>query len=117
MKRSRLDDPSPEVCYGHRGTITGYGKHIKASERPCERCRDAYNAYQRKHRKRWLSDPSVREHDRMMRNARERAKSALANKYATEYRSLVQTEIRKSLADVARPLPPASGAPNGATDD
>jgi hypothetical protein len=91
----RYDDPSPETCWGKRGTVTGYRRHRDLGERPCDKCAAAWRKYQNRHRKQWLSDPDVRAHDRMMRNARERAKSALAARHAEEYKALVQAEIRR----------------------
>lgn len=97
----RLDEGSTGTCRGHLGTLRGYELHILSRGQPCDRCRDFRNAYMRKQRKKWLSDPEVREHDRIMRRARERARSELTRKYAAEYRLLVRREVARELTQIA----------------
>lgn len=98
----RLDAPSPEVCWGVRGTVAGYGRHKRTGERPCDACRDAMNTYNRMRQRRWVAKPSTRAADRDRRRARARAWAELAKRHPEEYATLLRRELGRIHAETAR---------------
>ena len=80
------------------GTTAAYMRHRNAKQKPCDACREAWNAYQRDRR----MDPDVRmatrESERVSRVARYRALSRLAEQHPGEYRALLTEEREKYLA-------------------
>lgn len=95
------DDPTTAICHGARGTIAGYGRHVRRGEKPCEKCRAAMNAYNRERRHRWESNPATKAADRLRRKARARALAALAKRHPQEFAALQRIEIGRLLADGA----------------
>lgn len=93
----RFDDPDTRTCWGARGTIRGYGRHKRAGERPCDRCREAMNEYNRARRTAWEENPTTRESDRRRRKARARAWAALAQRHRAEYEALLRNELGRLL--------------------
>ena len=91
----RLDEPSPEVCWGVRGTYRGYYRHKRAGERPCDKCREAHNAYHRAQKK-----GSRRKIADNMR-ARTRAWRALARRHPEEYQSILRSELSRVIGEAA----------------
>lgn len=96
---SRLDDPDMRTCHGARGTIKGYGRHVRRGERPCEKCRDAMNSYNRKRRKKWEENPTTKTADRLRRKARARAWAALQKRHQREYAALFRAELARLHAE------------------
>lgn len=103
----RLDDPllgdagRPDVCHGARGTIKGYGRHIRRGERPCDRCREAMNAYNRERRRNWENNPKTKSKDRERRKARARAWAALAKRYPAEFNAMMLQEMARVITEAA----------------
>lgn len=93
------DDPDPSTCRGATGKVKGYGRHTRAGERPCDRCREAMNAYNRKRRKKWASKPGATEADSLRRKARARAWAELARRHKDEYQALLRSEIGRLHAE------------------
>ncbi len=101
--KGRLDDPilssegRPHACHGVRGTIAGYGRHKRRGERPCDKCREAMNAYNRERRREWEQVTTTKAADRLRRKARARALAALSRLHPGEFRSLQQRELGRLL--------------------
>jgi len=90
MKRPK-NDPLRETCRDARGTVRGYGRHARRGEAPCERCREAINAYNRARRNEWGDRGS----DAMRRKAKARAWAALARRHPDEFAAIMRGEMRR----------------------
>lgn len=86
----RLDESDQSTCFGARGTVAGWHRHRKVKEKPCDKCREAYNAY---HRKLRANDPKHKARTKTYVAAKQRAFRALARRYAAEFRVIFQQEL------------------------
>lgn len=65
------------------GTASGATRHSKAGEPPCDACRAAKAAYD----KRWLSTPEATQRNRLHAKAQSIANRALEDAHPEEYRA------------------------------
>lgn len=99
---NRLDDTSltdagrGEVCYGVRGTVAGWHRHRKAKEQPCDKCREAYNAY---HRELRAKDPKHKVRTRHYQRAKQAAWRELARRHPAEFSALFQVELARTASE------------------
>lgn len=77
------------TCGDKRGTRTGYNRHRRAGERPCDECRAVNNAYERE---RFAANPERVAHGRLLSKARSRALAALARRHPAEFQTLLLRE-------------------------
>ena len=109
MTRPR-NDPLPETCRDAKGTVRGYGRHARRGEYPCDRCREAINAYNRQRRSGWGDE----DFDTMRRKARARAWAALQRRHPDEFAVIMRVEMGRLLAvadqKATRPYPDLTAA-------
>ena len=79
---------STEKC----GTYAGYQAHIRMSEEPCDRCREANADYNRERRR---SSAAVRQREMQLDIARRRAWKRLADMYPAQYHGLYEEETAR----------------------
>lgn len=77
------------------GTHSGWTKHNKAGERPCDPCFFAKKEYDARR----LSAPQKTQLNRLRAGAQSRALSALARKYRGEYLTLYNEYLQTLAAD------------------
>lgn len=92
-----LNDPLRETCRDARGTVRGYGRHARRGEYPCDRCREAVNAYNRQRRKAWGDESS----DAMRRKAKARAWAALQRRHPDEFAAILRAEMGRLLGEAS----------------
>lgn len=79
------------VCGDKVGTTIGHSRHKKALEQPCDRCREAYNAYHRELRAAGASEQARRLYSR----AQSRAQRKLARRHAAEFKAILRAELAR----------------------
>lgn len=78
-------NPSTTSTVGSRcGTVTGWTRHQRAGERPCDACTAAKAASDR----RWRSAPDSARRNRVHARAQRRAYAELARRHKAEYDNL-----------------------------
>jgi ribosomal protein L15 len=87
-------DPFPGSLSRH-GTETGFTRHQKLGEDPCELCRIA--KHQADARRKEVPEKVLR--GRLAAKAQARAQVALARKYREEYHALYDSELDRILAE------------------
>jgi hypothetical protein len=80
------------ICGELRGTHSGYQRHIRAGEPGCQDCKKAKAAYNKKNRK---QNPEVRERQKKVQLARQRARQRLSDIYRRDYLVLYNEEMQK----------------------
>lgn len=73
------------------GTHSGWAKHQKLAEEPCESCRKAKAAYDYRR----LSATEQRRKNRLSATAQSRARAELARRHPDEYRTIYEAEKRE----------------------
>jgi hypothetical protein len=76
------------ACGDKIGTPTGYERHRRADEDPCDDCRTARNTYLRA----WQAAHPRSERSAVADRVRTRALRALAREHPTDYRRLLNAE-------------------------
>lgn len=71
------------------GTPSGWNRHRRNGERPCERCVDAKAAYDR----RWRAAPERTRRNRRLARARGLALQRLSHRYPEEYSELYREAL------------------------
>lgn len=75
------------------GTRAGYNAHKRRDEKPCDPCREAWNAYMRDYRagnENWKQYKNA--HQREYQRARSRAAQRLIANHRNEYNALLAAE-------------------------
>jgi hypothetical protein len=78
------------------GTITGYARHQRRGEKPCERCAAAKSKYDKKRR----LEPMKLKMSRLQAKAQSQATSKLRRNHAEEYQILYQEAKQQLISEM-----------------
>jgi len=79
------------------GTLSGWRRHQRADERPCDACAAAKAAYD----KRWRAAPERKRRDRLKARAQGRALLRLSHHHPSEYRAMYYEALDELEAEAA----------------